>query len=73
MKNLSNQCKNLLRDTIKILFVALASPAKEKGLQIVDTASWSIYQKYEYGNANYYDLISERLNESNQEDVLLSV
>jgi len=57
----------------KNIFVALASPAKEKGLQIVDAASWSIYQKYEYGNADYYDLISERLNESNQEDVLLSV
>ena len=51
----------------------MTSPAKEKGLQIVDAVSWSIYQKYEYENADYYDLISQRLNESDQKAVLLSI
>jgi tetrahydromethanopterin S-methyltransferase subunit G len=57
----------------KNISVTLASPAKEKGLQIVDAVSWSIYQKYEYGNTDYCDLISQRLNESDQKYVLLSI
>ncbi len=47
-------------DKIKNTFgdnTVLSKPEKEKGLQIADFVSWSIYQKYENGNSAYYDIL----------------
>ena len=54
----------------KNISIILASPAKEKGLQVVDMASWAIYQKYEYEDSNYYDLISKKIHQEVQESTL---
>jgi hypothetical protein len=41
------------------LRISLKKPYEAKGLQVVDFVSWAIYQKYEYGNAEFYDIIKD--------------
>jgi hypothetical protein len=39
----------------------LAKPAEEKGLQVIDFISWSYWQKYENGNAEYADIVADKV------------
>ena len=39
--------------------IELKSPYTEKGLQVVDFVSWSLYQKYERGIFDYADIIAD--------------
>ena len=44
-----------------LLDIEIASPIKEKALQVVDFVSWAIFRKYEKGDDTYYNLISEKI------------
>jgi len=44
-----------------ILQIAVASPEKEKALQVVDFASWAIFRKFEHGDESYRSLIADRI------------
>lgn len=41
--------------------VNIKMPAEEKSLQIADFVSWSVFQKYEYGDNSYYQLIKNKI------------
>lgn len=43
--------------------VMIKYPREEKCLQAVDFISWSIFRKYEHGDASYYDLIKDKIKE----------
>lgn len=43
------------------LKIDIATPSKEKSLQIVDFACWAIFRKYEIGNDSYYNLIKSKI------------
>lgn len=45
--------------------VIIKPPTKEKGLQIVDMISWSIFRKYEHGDETYYNLFKPEIVEEN--------
>lgn len=37
--------------------IEIKTPSEEKCLQAVDVLSWSIFRKYEFGDATYYNLL----------------
>lgn len=43
------------------LSIEIASPSKEKSLQVVDFVSWSIFRKYEQNDKTYYNLIKSKV------------
>ncbi len=43
------------------LTVSIHSPSEEKGLQVVDFASWAIFRNYERGDDTYYRLIKKNV------------
>lgn len=45
--------------------VEIKTPAEEKCLQAVDIVSWSIFKKYEYGDASYYQTLKPIIVEEN--------
>lgn len=45
--------------------VIIATPSKEKGLQVVDTLSWSIFRKQEHSDDIYYNIIKSKIIEEN--------
>ena len=45
--------------------VRITHPSTEKGLQIADIISWSIFRKYEHGDLDYYDIIEKEIEEEN--------
>jgi hypothetical protein len=56
--NFQNYLKQQARNNHKLdIEIKIKTPSEEKGLQAVDMASWAIFRKYEYGRANYYDII----------------
>ena len=54
IQNLENN-KNLKID------VDVKAPYEDKGLQVVDFVSWSLYQNYEHGNSEFIDIINSQL------------
>ena len=48
------------------IHVSIKTPAEEKGLQAVDFVSWSIFNKYENNNVEYYDLVRKIIVEENK-------
>lgn len=59
---LQEQAKNNHKLDIEIEIV---SPHQEKGLQVADFLSWSIFRKYEHGDDSYYNLIKKTIVEEN--------
>ena len=59
---LKNQSKNNHGLDIEI---DILSPHTEKGLQVVDMISWSIFRKYEHGDDSYYNIIRPNIVEEN--------
>jgi hypothetical protein len=49
---------SLLKDNSLKIKVEIKAPHAEKGLQAVDFASWSLYQKYERGKSEYADVVA---------------
>lgn len=45
--------------------INIKTPSEEKILQVVDFISWSIYRKYEFNDASYYELIKNKIFEEN--------
>jgi hypothetical protein len=45
------------------LDVSILPPHAEKGLQVVDFASWAIFRSYERGDSSYYDVIRNKVAE----------
>ncbi len=45
------------------LDVKILPPHAEKGLQVVDFASWAIFRSYERGDSSYYDVIRHKVAE----------
>lgn len=43
------------------LSVSILPSHAEKGLQVVDFASWSIFRSYEHGDSSYYDVIRNKV------------
>ena len=41
--------------------VEIQIPQNEKGLQIVDFCSWSIFRKYEFGDDSFYEIFKEKI------------
>ena len=39
----------------------IIAPSNDKCLQAVDFASWALWQKYEFGNETYSDMIAEKI------------
>ena len=39
--------------------VDIKTPFEDKGLQVADFVSWSLFQKYEHGNSEYTEIISK--------------
>ncbi len=46
--------------------ICVLSPSAEKGLQVADMISWSIFRKYEHGDITYYETIAKEIIEENQ-------
>lgn len=45
--------------------VQIAPPHAEKGLQVADFASWSVFRKHEHNDESYYNLIKRKIVEEN--------
>ena len=45
--------------------IDIKTPAEEKGLQIVDFASWAIYRRREFGDDRYWQIIKHKIVEEN--------
>ena len=58
--------KRALADHAIDLQVEIKPPQEEKGLQVVDLISWSIFRKYEYGDDTYYDIVKQKIAEEDQ-------
>lgn len=43
--------------------IEIATPSREKSLQVTDFASWAIFRKYETGDDSYYNLIKGKIAE----------
>jgi hypothetical protein len=41
--------------------VEIATPQKEKSLQVVDFVSWALFRKYEKGDEGYYNIIKSKV------------
>lgn len=59
-QNFSDYLERQISDNHALrLTIEIASPHKEKSLQIVDFGSWALYRKYEIGDDTYYNLINK--------------
>jgi len=47
------------------LEIDIKTPHEEKGLQVADCISWSVFRKYEFSDRTYYDLIKGKIAEEN--------
>lgn len=64
--NFSSYLKNQTKNNHNIdIEIDIMHPSAEKGLQVVDLISWSIYRKYEHKDESYYDLIKTNIIEEN--------
>jgi len=64
--NFSSYIKNQAKNNHKLdIEINIMSPSQEKGLQIADFISWSIFRKYEHGDDSYYNLIKQEIVEEN--------
>ena len=64
--NFSSYLKNQAKNNHKVdIEIDILSPQAEKGLQIADIISWSIFRKYEHSDNTYYDLIKTEIIEEN--------
>lgn len=55
-----NYLKNRHTDQPNIHF-EIQTPYQSKGLQLVDTISFSLYQKYEHNNENFYSIFEKKI------------
>ena len=55
-----NYLKNKHKDQPNIIF-EIKTPHQSKGLQLVDTISFSIYKKYENSNSNFYEIFEKKI------------
>lgn len=61
-ENFKNYLQSKITDNHKLkLSIEIASPSKEKSLQIADFVSWAIFRKYEKGDDTYYNLIKSKI------------
>lgn len=61
---LNKQFINHINDALNLIYnidVQLKYPKQELWLQIVDTVAFSIYQKYENNNSEFYDMIKNHI------------
>jgi hypothetical protein len=64
--NFSSYIKDQVRNNHKLnIEIEITSPSNEKGLQIADVISWSIFRKYEHGDDSYYNIIKSEIVEEN--------
>lgn len=65
-ENFANYITSQANGTHKLsVEVQIKTPSKEKGLQVVDMLSWSIFRKHEHGDDTYYNLIKSEIVEEN--------
>ena len=65
-ENFSSYIKSQANGTHKLdVEVVIKPPSKEKGLQVVDMISWSIFRKHEHGDETYYNLFKSEIVEEN--------
>ncbi len=69
-KFLNTNFKNYLSTQVKNnhqldISIEIKTPHEEKSLQAVDFLSWSIFRKYERGDASYYNIFKEKIYEEN--------
>jgi len=58
-KKYSNEfLQSLENDNSLNIEVEIKAPFEDKGLQVVDFVSWSLFQKYEHGNTEYTNIIA---------------
>jgi len=50
-----------LNHSLTELQIRIVPPHEEKGLQVVDFASWAIFRHYEHWDSSYYDVIRKRV------------
>lgn len=67
---LNDNFKSYLKDQIKNnhkldIEIEISSTSAEKGLQVADMISWSIFRKYEHGDDSYYKIIKQEIVEEN--------
>ena len=67
---LNDNFRNYLMDQLHLnhkvpMHIEIKPPHEEKCLQIVDLICWSVFRKYEHGDASYYNLISRKIIEEN--------
>ena len=55
-----NYLKNKHKDQPNIIF-EIKTPHQSKGLQLVDTISFSIYKKYENNNLDFYEIFEKKI------------
>jgi len=63
-KFLNMQFENYIKESLKWIYsvdVYLRYPKQEKWLQVVDGLSYSIYQKYQNSNLEFYDIIKDKI------------
>jgi hypothetical protein len=56
---------NLVKNHKVDIEVIIKTPQQEKGLQLVDAASWAIFRKYEHQDESYYNIFKELIVEEN--------
>jgi hypothetical protein len=59
LKNQAKQNHNILIE------IVIKTPAEEKSLQVVDFASWSLFNKYENKRMEYYEILKKIIVEEN--------
>lgn len=60
--NFSSYLKNQVKNNHKLdIEIDIVSTSAEKGLQVADMISWSIFRKYEHGDETYYNIIKEEI------------
>lgn len=61
-ENFKTYLQSKITDNHKLkLSIEIASPAKEKSLQVADFVSWAIFRKHERGDSTYYNLIKAKI------------
>lgn len=64
--NFTSYLKNQIKDKHKVdIEIDIAHPSVEKGLQVADMISWSIFRKYEHKDDSYYEIIKSDIVEEN--------
>lgn len=65
-QNFTAYLKTQVKNNHKLdIDIEIKSPTQEKGLQVVDMLSWSIFRKYEHGDESYYNIIKPDIIEEN--------